>query len=483
MRKKAETRNVPITSLENSVLELYGLDQNAVESLSSTNLGDLVIINVTLKPDYPPCPRCGHEHPNVCNYVDKTITHSILHNCRCQINYHARRYKCPVCNRTWYEFNPFVFKKQRISVSTVVCVLEEMRDPAVTFTSVAKRYNLSPTTVQHIFDDHVQIPKATTLPRVLQLDETYSFKSGTSVYVCMLLDYDTQTAVDLLPSRKKQDLIDFFSSFPLEERQKVRFIAADMYETYRVVCKKFFPDAIYACDRFHVMQEFNRRLTEVRIRTMKGTLKGSDEYYLLKHQNHLLGIKPNAKKRIKNPDPYSKKKKDIWVNVFDPNGERTCNAHFKTWLNEYELRELLLSISDDLTEAYEMRNTLSEFFRNGTKVDAADRLQVILADLNRSQVKELNAFGQTVVNWFREIVNSFEIVKTEYVVDKKNGKARRKDHRLTSSMIENRNKLVKQIKNNANGYTNWKRFRNRVLYVLNRPAFRLEPFEKEDKGT
>ncbi|WP_423190753.1 transposase [Allobaculum mucilyticum] len=30
--------------------------------------------------------------------------------------------------------------------------------------------------------------------------------------------------------------------------------------------KKFFPDAIYACDRFHVMQEFNRRLTEVRIR-------------------------------------------------------------------------------------------------------------------------------------------------------------------------------------------------------------------------
>ena len=128
-----------------------------------------------------------------------------------------------------------------------------------------------------------------------------------------------------------------------------------------------------------------------------------------------------------------------------------------------------------------MRNTLSEFFRNGTKANAADRLQVILADLNRSQVKELNAFGQTVVNWFREIVNSFEIVKTEYVVDKKNGKARRKDHRLTSSMIENRNKLVKQIKNNANGYTNWKRFRNRVLYVLNRPVFRLEPSRKKTR--
>ncbi|MBF0579209.1 hypothetical protein IM774_05330 [Erysipelotrichaceae bacterium RD49] len=52
---------------------------------------------------------------------------------------------------------------------------------------------------------------------------------------------------------------------------------------------------------------------------------------------------------------------------------------------------------------------------------------------------------------------------------------------MTSSMIENRNKLVKQIKNNANGYTNWPRFRNRVLYVLNKTPYLLEPRSDEKK--
>ncbi len=32
--------------------------------------------------------------------------------------------------------------------------------------------------------------------------------------------------------------------------------------------------------------------------------------------------------------------------------------------------------------------------------------------------------------------------------------------------IDDRNKIIKCIKNNANGYTNWSRFRNRVMYVL-----------------
>ena len=335
-----------------------------------------------------------------------------------------------------------------------MAVLEQLLEPTTTFSYVAKQFHLSPTTVQNLFDTHVDIPQATCLPRVMQIDETYSFKSENSKYVCMILDYDTQKAVDLLPTRKKNDLNAFFSSFSAREKAKVQFIAADMYETYRTVCKKHFPNATYACDRFHVMQDFSRRLHAVRTRVMKGTTRGSDEYYLLKHQNHLLEIRPDSRKKVKNEDPYSKEKTK-WVATFDPFRKREYNSHFKKWMNEYELRELLLCIDDELTEAYEMRNALSSFFRDCTLENAEQNLRTILDKLNRSQVPELNAFGQTVASWFREILNSFAIVNTEYVVDKRNGKAKRKDHRLTSSMIENRNKLVKQIKNNANGYTYW----------------------------
>ena len=54
------------------------------------------------------------------------------------------------------------------------------------------------------------------------------------------------------------------------------------------------------------------------------------------------------------------------------------------------------------------------------------------------------------------MINSF------YTINK-NGK----DVYMNNAIIENRNKTIKQLKNNGNGYTNWDRFRNRNLYVLN----------------
>ena len=51
---------------------------------------------------------------------------------------------------------------------------------------------------------------------------------------------------------------------------------------------------------------------------------------------------------------------------------------------------------------------------------------------------------------------------------------------ISNAIIENRNKVIKAIKHNANGYTNWERFRKRVLYVL-RPNenYRLNPTDLE----
>ena len=45
-----------------------------------------------------------------------------------------------------------------------------------------------------------------------------------------------------------------------------------------------------------------------------------------------------------------------------------------------------------------------------------------------------------------------------------------------------RKEIIKCIKKNANGYTNWTRFRNRVLYVLDRnSSYSMYPMKKEKK--
>ncbi|WP_276889475.1 transposase [Faecalibaculum rodentium] len=53
---------------------------------------------------------------------------------------------------------------------------------------------------------------------------------------------------------------------------------------------------------------------------------------------------------------------------------------------------------------------------------------------------------------------------------------------MTSSMIENRNKIIKMIKHNANGYTNWERFRNRVLYVFSKGPEDGQHPDRQDKA-
>ena len=59
----------------------------------------------------------------------------------------------------------------------------------------------------------------------------------------------------------------------------------------------------------------------------------------------------------------------------------------------------------------------------------------------------------TLENWKEEIVNSFHTYD---------------ERKLSNGPIEGINRIVKIILRLANGYTNFNRFRNRVLYVLNK---------------
>ena len=77
----------------------------------------------------------------------------------------------------------------------------------------------------HLLSCPVPVPGIGPDPQkfTLMLEETYSFKSDDSKYVCMLLDYDAQSPVDVLPSRKKEYLAAYFRKFPRSERDRVEF--------------------------------------------------------------------------------------------------------------------------------------------------------------------------------------------------------------------------------------------------------------------
>lgn len=434
-------------------LEIFGLEEQDIQSVSYSNENGNAVIDVFLAPSYEPCPECGNNKVKVKGYVVKKIVHSILTDRPCLIRYHARRYCCPKCGRTYYEKNPFAFKSQKLSMMTVKNILRDLKDANETFSSVARRYNVSPTTVASVFDTHVYI-KRKPLPEMLNFDEVYAFKSKGSKYVCVLLDYRTGKPIDLLNSRRQDKLVSYFLDIPPSERNNVKACCFDMYPPYREMTKRFFPNSIGIVDHFHMIEELTRKVERVRIRIMKSYDTGSDQYYLLKKFNWML---------YKSSD-----EKDKYGLIFDINRQRQYNYHFHQLLNYYELLEKLLAIDPQLRKAKDLFDDVADFYKKETIITAEARLNELIQSFRESGIEEMKEFSRTMSKWRTEIINSFVIFGISYEVDKSTGHVACNAVKMTNALIENRNSIIKTLKKNANGYTNWTRFRNRALYVLNK---------------
>ena len=94
---------------DNDLLKFFNLERENVQDFSITHRKDGMYVNITLNKTWVQCPVCGHMTSRVKDYTDKKITHSVLSTTNCYIVYHARRYQCPHCKKTFYENNPFTF--------------------------------------------------------------------------------------------------------------------------------------------------------------------------------------------------------------------------------------------------------------------------------------------------------------------------------------------------------------------------------------
>lgn len=114
--------------------------------------------------------------------------------------------------------------------------------------------------------------------------------------------------------------------------------------------------------------------------------------------------------------------------------------------------DLILKISPELENAYKLKKKYAHLNRY-TRYDEADKkLWTFIDEMKGSPCPEIQKMRKTLIHWFEEIKNSFIII---------NGK------RLSNGIMESRNGIAKEIKNNANGYRNFARYRNRCLYVMN----------------
>ena len=378
------------------------------------------------------CLECGTFTTRVKEYRTRKIAHNVYHHENCVIIYHQRRFICPKCGRTRMEEDPFTSDGNRISDKTVLNILETLKRYNVPFTQAAQMYGLSTTGIMKIFDRYVDMKR---LPL-----------SRRKKYVLVIINFMNRAILGILKDRDKPTLSSYLRKLSFEEKDRVEYVGIDMNDNYRDICSVYFRNALIVADSYHVIRHVHDALDKVRKRVMRRYEddKRSDQYYLLKYRDELLYEK----------DPLSAEHREI-----------RRNHHFHYDLCEAEILEMTLKIDRQLKDAYELYHRYIRF--NDTFYDdrrkTIDDLNEIISDYRISGIKEFEELANTLENWKAEIANSF--IKYGGI-------------RVSNGPIEGRNSLIKKILRIANGYTNFRRFRNRIMFCLNR--YSSHSFKKED---
>lgn len=425
-------------SLENFITDILNIDYDRIEKISAVDIDhSSVSVYVRLKPDpNVVCPLC-HGKVKIRGYHQKKLVHSTLVNRPCMIYYDQRRYSCPSCEFSFHEQNPFSAAREQITYETKLNVLIDLKYPGSTYTAVARRLNLQPMQVIRIFDKHVDIPRK-TLPAVLSIDEHHMPSlNQDSIYICILMDFSNGMILDVLPDRKKDYLSYYFMSVRnttlddkthKSELDNVKYISIDFWEPYKEIAKIYFPHAVICGDSFHALEHLTNDFRAVRLKCRRNTEDEDLKYLLTKF-------------------------KFVFDHGRDLDNKGKYNKRFRRYMNYRDIINILFERFPELKAAYDLKESYITFNQTANSDNARKLLAEQIKLFAESGIEEFIEFYNLMVNWSDEIVNSFSIVDNK---------------RINNSYIESRNNQIEKLILNANGFTNFKRTRNRILYCLNK---------------
>lgn len=411
------------------------IDADSSDEIFNPSTNNHIIILRLRKDTQIVCPYCGRI--NSCksrSMVTQKINHSSGLEDNITIRLKRRVFICE-CGRTFKENNPFTDSKRKTTVQKEGKILLALKNINKSFKNIASDFNLSITTVQHIFDSKVDI-KRQTLTEVLCVDEVYSKHCGFHKYCFITYSPQLDKILDVLPSRNKEELCGYFGKIPITERKKVKYFSMDLYEVYRQVAKLCFPNAMICADHFHVVKNITDSFNSIRIRIMKKyehLKSNNDNWYWL--------YKKYWRKLLKNPEDLTYKKFQI-----------TRSGMF---LNEHEIVDYMLSIDHELKEAYDLVVEYKNFNSIANINNAAEFLDELIIKFHTSISDEYHKIYKMLRNWHDEIVNSFNRI---------NG------HIISNGGLERANRDIKTIIRLAYGFTNFTRLRNRIMYTKNKDA-------------
>lgn len=412
---------------------LIGLNQKEIKILNiSENTKGIIEVEIENKRKKVRCLMCGKFTSSIHGKI-KPIRSVYLDSCGTKVDLiiHKKRYHCYKCKKIFTEEMNINTSKGNISNKVKIQIRKDLLNYNLSLKYISEKNRVSITTVENeLLEIETTIAeKVKNLPRIVSFDE---FKADTreGKYAFILNDPIHKKVLDILPNRKKEYLIQYFTY--CNNRHSVEFVISDMYEPYLIVTQIMFPKAKYVVDRFHYITYIMDALDDIRIRLQKEYGEKSKEYKLLKNK--------------KNVSLLRKYGNDInwWVYT-----QRYKNGHMIDILPMNILQELF-NISDELKKGYFLKEEFLDIVNHATYEEVKKQLDKWISKCILINIPEFIKAAGTISRWKEYIANSFI------------------DERYSNGFTEGINNKIKVIKRVGFGYKNFKLLRARILYIFNK---------------
>ena len=411
---------------------LVGLNSKKIKILNVNQKGNgLIEVVIENRKKKVRCPICNKFTSSVHDKL-KPIRSVYLDCCGSSVDLiiYKKRYHCYKCNRTFTEELNINSNKGNISNKVKIQIRKDLLNYNLSLKYIANKNRVSITTIENDMLNIISgIPKhVVNLPKVISFDE---FKADTveGKYAFILNDPIHKKVLDILPNRKKERLMQYFTY--CKNRHSVEFVISDMYEPYLSVTQTMFPKAKYVVDRFHYTTYIMDALDNIRIRLQKLYGEKSKEYKLLKNK--------------KNVSLLRKYSNEINWWVFT---KRYKNGHMVDIL-PIDVLDDILKISNDLMEGYYLKEEFLDIIHHLNQMDVEEQITKWISKCIEKNIPEFIEAAGTISRWKEYILNSFI------------------DERYSNGYTEGINNKIKVIKRIAFGYKSFELFRGRILYIFN----------------
>ncbi len=390
---------------KNNIIKLLGIQGVLVKNIKESE--NSLEINIETKRKIQQCPSCKYFTNKVHDYRIQKIQHISIGKRLTFLNLNKRRYCCHHCGKKFYEDYSFIQRYFRKSNTVFENVCEDLKT-LKNFKTIAKDNNISiPTVVRYMhYNFYFSNKHNFDLPERIGIDE-FKGNCGDEKYQFHIFDLDTRKTIDIVKSRKYDDLEAYFSSFSLEQRCRVKVVSMDLYSPFKRIIKDKFYHSTIVADTFHFTKLVMQALDELRLNLWRNTTGKEKKYFKY--------IKLSLAKDISK-------------------------------VKEKEAEKLLYAFdfSPILKYAYQLKQQFLDIKKLSSFEEKEKAFRKWLDDAECSTIKEFKKPVKTLRQWHEYISNSFKL-------------------NVSNGPVEGQNNLIKTLKRISFGFRNLTNFKERII--------------------